>query len=86
LEYRWSMLHEETAKDMSKVVFFYFCTNECGNNQLIFEDGTPWVSGKNNNCAVCKGERSSTVTKDNVGNTYVIFECKKCGSRQVENY
>ena len=86
LEYRWSMLHEETAKNISKVLFFYFCTNECGHNQLIFEDGTPWISERNNNCAVCKGERSSTVTKDNTGNTYVIFECKKCGSRQVEKY
>ncbi len=86
LNYRWSMLHEETAKNISKVLFFYYCPNECGNNQLIFADGTPWISESDNTCAVCKGERNSTVTKDNAGNSYIIFECKKCGSRQVEKY
>lgn len=82
--YQWSDLHEESIKIISKVMLFYRCPNKC-KNLLIFEDGTPWINTDDDSCAICKGKRNSTVTKDNKGNTYVIFECLQCGSRQVES-
>lgn len=86
LAYRWSRLDTmpNVPQGLEMVLFFYFCQNECGNNQLIFENGLPWVSGHNNNCAICGGGRSSTTTKDNDGNLYIIYECCMCGSRQVD--
>ncbi len=83
MQYQWSMLINDPNGDES-VLFFYICPKQCG-KQAIFEDGTPWISSKNENCAICQGNRSSTTTKDNEGNIYIIYECKKCGSRQVEN-
>ena len=85
MNYRWSMLHEEIANSVSKVMFFYRCSKQC-EGQIIFEDGTPWLSKEDDKCAICKGERNSTITKDNTGSTYIIYECKKCGGRQVEKY
>lgn len=84
MEYKWSDLHEESGKNpIEKVMFFYRCPNECM-NKLIFEDGTPWISKRDNKCAVCNGERKTTVTKDAEDNNYIIYECLSCKSRQVE--
>ena len=83
--YKWSDLWEEGVKNpIEKVMFFYRCPNECM-NKIIFEDGTPWISKENNKCAICKSERQSTITKDNQGKTYIIYECTVCKSRQVES-
>lgn len=82
--YRWSDLREESGKTPTeKVMFFYRCPNECM-NKIIFEDGTPWISKEDNRCAICNGERKTTVTKDNSGKNYIIYECIKCKSRQVD--
>ncbi len=85
MEYRWSDLWEESGKNpVEKVMFFYRCPNECM-NKLIFEDGMPWISKENNKCAICDSDRQSTVTKDNQGKIYIIYECVRCKSRQVES-
>lgn len=82
--YQWSDLWEESGKTpVEKVMFFYRCPNACM-NKIIFEDGTPWISKENNKCAVCDGERKSTITKDSADKTYIIYECTSCKSRQVE--
>ncbi len=87
MNYQWSILinppNDPTAEE--KVLFFYICPKGCG-KQAVFENGVPWISENNNNCAICNGKRSSTVTKDDSGNMYIIYECLKCKSRQVEKH
>lgn len=85
MKYQWSEIYNRgTLKKPDKqVMFFYECPKKC-KRKLMFEDGTPWISKEKNLCPVCNSERKTTVTKDKEGNMYFIYECKKCGSRQVE--
>ena len=84
MTYKWSELWEEGIENpIQKVMFFYKCPNTCM-DKMIFEDGTPWISKENNKCAVCGGERKNTITKDATGKSFVIYECVRCKSRQVE--
>lgn len=83
MEYQWSELYERTKPPVEKVMFLYRCTNNC-RGKIIFEDGLPWISSKDNSCAICKGERKSTITGDAEGKKYIIYECYKCEARQVE--
>lgn len=83
MEYQWSDLWEESGSNsIEKVMFFYRCPNECM-NKIILEDGTPWISKKNNKCAICSGERKTTITKDKEGKSYIIYECLNCKGREV---
>ena len=85
MKYQWSELHDRgTLKKPDEVVmFFYECPKKC-KRRIMFEDGTPWISKTNNTCPMCSTQRNTTVTKDNTGIMYFIYECPKCGSRQVE--
>lgn len=85
MEYKWSELHDKgTIKKPEEVVmFFYECPKKC-KRKILFEDGTPWISKEKNLCPVCSCERNTTVTKNNQNKMYFIYECPKCGSRQVE--
>ena len=85
MEYQSSELYDKgTLKEPDeKVMFFYKCPKKC-KRKLIFEDGTPWISKEKNLCPVCNSERTTTVTKDNQNKMYFIYECQKCGSKQVE--
>lgn len=87
MDYQWSILINmpNDPNGEEKVLFFYVCPKGCG-KQAVFENGVPWVSENNNNCAICNGKRNSTVTKDDDGNIYIIYECVKCKSRQVEKH
>jgi hypothetical protein len=85
MDYKWSDLYDRgTLKNPDEIVmFFYECPKKC-KRKIIFEDGTPWISNEKNLCPVCNTERNTTVTKDNQNKMYFIYECPKCGSRQVE--
>jgi len=85
MKYKWSELHDRgTLKKPDEVVmFFYECPKKC-KRRFVFEDGTPWISKEKNSCPVCKSERTTTITKDNQNKMYFIYECSRCGSRQVE--
>lgn len=85
MEYKFSQLHDRgTLKEPDEaVMFFYECPKKC-KRKFIFEDGTPWISKEKNFCPVCSSERNTTVTRDNQNKIYFIYECRKCGSRQVE--
>lgn len=83
--YKWSELYDRGTfkKPDEQVMFFYECPDKC-KRKLIFEDGTPWISKEKNLCPVCNSERTTTVTRDNQNKMYFIYECSKCGSKQVE--
>jgi len=85
MNYQWSELHDRgTLKNPDEqVMFFYECPKKC-KRKIMFEDGTPWISKEKNLCPVCNSERNTTITKDNQNKMYFIYECLKCGSRQVE--
>lgn len=85
MKYQWSELHDRGTlkKPDEQVIFFYECSKKC-KRKIMFEDGTPWISKERNLCPVCSSERTTTITKDNQGKMYFIYECQKCGSRQVE--
>ncbi len=85
MDYKFTQLHDKgTLNEPNEVVmFFYECPKKC-KRKFIFEDGTPWISKEKNLCPVCNSERNTTVTKDNQNKMYFIYECQKCGSRQVE--
>jgi hypothetical protein len=85
LKYKWSTLYGSLPDDKSdRVLLFYECTN-CSKREAFFEDGTRWVSTNTNNCLICSGKRRATITKDSEGKTFVIYECLKCGSKEVED-
>jgi len=85
MEYKFSQLHDRGTlkKPDELVMFFYECPKKC-KRKFVFEDGTPWISKEKNLCPICKSERNTTVTKDNQGKMYFIYECVNCKSRQVE--
>lgn len=85
MEYKFSELHDRGTleKPDEMVMFFYECPKKC-KRKFVFEDGTPWISKEKNLCPICQGERNTTITKDNQGNLFFIYECVKCKSRQVE--
>lgn len=85
MEYKFSQLHDRGTVDKPDevVMFLYECPKKC-KRKFVFEDGSPWISKEKNLCPVCQSERSTTVTKDNQNKMYFIYECKKCGSKQVE--
>lgn len=85
MEYKFSQLHDRgTLKEPDEIVmFFYKCPKKC-KRKFVFEDGTPWISKQKNLCPVCNSERNTTVTKDNQNKMYFIYECQKCGSKQVQ--
>jgi rubrerythrin len=82
--YKWSTLYEEPKDTTSRVLFFYECP-KCSKRDAIFEDGQLWVSQGTNNCPICKSKRETTLTQDKAGKNFIIYECKQCGSKQVEN-
>lgn len=85
MNYKWSTLYGDLVDPESKsqALHFYECL-KCSKRTAIFEDNTPWISEMTNNCAVCKGNRKTTITKDSSGNTFLIHECLRCKSREAE--
>lgn len=80
--YKWSTLFE-SIKLKSQVLFFYECPN-CHKRDAIFEDGQIWVPQSISSCPICNGKRVTTVTQDKTGKSFIIYECTKCSSKQVE--
>jgi hypothetical protein len=84
LKYKWSILYDFSEGKPSQVLLFYQC-NKCSKREAFFEDCTKWVDTNTNNCLICQGKRNATITKDAEGKIFSIYECIKCGSKQVES-
>lgn len=86
MEYLWSDLYDRgTPKNPDEQVMFAYQCPKDGSRKIFFENGDPWIVESDNNCAICKGDRKATVTEDKENKKYIIYECIKCGSKQVEN-
>lgn len=81
MNYKWSDLFED--KDSLRVLFFYECL-KCSKREAIFEDGKLFVSKSQNNCPRCQSKRNTTLTKNIEGTVFLIYDCQKCGCKEVE--
>lgn len=85
MKYDWSIVYDRgTLQESDEQVLHTYLCLECPQREAIFEDGIRWAINSGGRCSFCQSIRTTTVTKDNCSNIFLIHKCDRCVHTQVE--
>jgi hypothetical protein len=85
MKYDWSIMYDRgTFEDSDERVLHVYICPKCPQKEAIFEDGIRWATNSGNRCSFCQSVRTTTVTKDEDNNIFLIHRCLRCKEMQIE--